>query len=48
MIKDILIYLAVMIILVGIADRLDPMTSFIVATGAFVWLIMETVGRWRP
>lgn len=46
MIKDILIYLSVMVILAYVADRLDPMVAFIAAIGAFVWLILETVGRW--
>ena len=48
MIKDIAIYLLIMVILVIGVDYIDPLTAILVATGAFVWLIAEAGGRWRP
>lgn len=48
MIKDIAIYLFIMVILVSVVDYIDPLTACLVATGAFVWLIAEAGGRWRP
>lgn len=48
MIKDIAIYLLIMVILVSGVDYIDPLTAISVATGAFVWLIAEAGGRWRP
>lgn len=48
MIKDIAIYLLIMVILVSGVDYIDPLTAILVATGTFVWLIAEAGGRWRP
>ena len=48
MIKDIAIYLLIMVILVSGVDYIDPLTAILVATGAFVWVIAEAGGRWRP
>ena len=48
MIKDIAIYLLIMVILVSGVDYIDPLTAILVATGAFVWLSAESGGRGRP
>jgi len=46
MVKDIAIYLFIMIILVSVTDDMAPMVSFLAALGAFIWVIMVTIRRW--